>query len=164
VVFARNEPVLVVTAAAAAGAPGVRTLADLPAAGRIVLGGPEVPIGRYSVAILDKAAGLYGADFRARVEARVVSRELNVKQVLAKVTLGEADAGIVYRSDVTPAPPGLVVVSVPDSVNLIASYPIAAVAGAPRAELARAFIDLVLSPEGQRALGARGFAPAGARP
>jgi len=160
-VFARNEAVIVVPRGNPA---AIRGLADLPKIRRLVVGAPEVPIGGYTVKILDAAARTLGADFRKKVEASIVSRELNVKQVLAKVTLGEADAGIVYRTDVSPAPAGVVVVSIPDGVNAIASYPIATVTGAPHAELGRAFVDLVLSAEGQRALGARGFAPADPRP
>ena len=76
----------------------MKTFADLPRADRIVVGAPEVPIGAYTVQIWQKAAAT-GADFAARLQAKVVSRELNVRQVLAKVVLGEADAGIVYRSD-----------------------------------------------------------------
>jgi len=99
-IFARNEPVLVVPE----GNPArIRGLRDLPGAKRIVVGVPEVPIGAYTLRILDAASERYGGDFRERVEARVVSRELNVRQVLAKVGLGEADAAIVYRTDAATA-------------------------------------------------------------
>src|SRR5262249_9632714 len=87
-VFARNEPVLVVPKGNPAGIGGLK---DLPRAKRIVVGVPEVPIGAYTLQILDAASRQYGRGFRTRVEERVVSRELNVRQVLAKVTLGEAD-------------------------------------------------------------------------
>src|SRR5262245_44556932 len=100
VMFARNEPVIVVAREAA---DKIRALADLPSAKRIVIGVPEVPIGRYTVQILDRAGAKLGGDFSKRVEARVVSRETNVRQVLAKVSLGEADAGIVYRTDARSA-------------------------------------------------------------
>ena len=93
--FARNEPVLVVPRENPA---QLRTLADLPRATRIVLGAAEVPIGAYTQRILDAASRRYGAAFRSSVEAHVVSRELNVRQVLSKVALGEADAGVVARS------------------------------------------------------------------
>ena len=92
VVFARNEPVIVVPRGNPAGIHG---LTDLPRTKRLVVGAPEVPIGGYTVKIFDAAARKYGADLRARLEASIVSRELNVRQVLAKVMLGEADAGIV---------------------------------------------------------------------
>lgn len=160
VVFARNEPVLVV---ARDSAGSLRSLADLPSATRIVIGTPEVPIGRYTLQILDRAAAMLGSDFRARVEAKVVSRELNVRQVLAKVTLGEAQAGVVYRSDVQNAPDGVAVVAIAPEINVIAEYPIAVVAGAAHPELARAWVELVLSASGQRALRAAGFLPPATR-
>lgn len=159
VVFARNEPVLVV---ARESAGTIRGLADLPAATRIVIGAPEVPIGRYTLQILDRASMSLGADFRARVEARVVSRELNVRQVLTKVRLGEAQAGVVYRTDAHAAQDGVTVVAIPPDINVIAEYPIAVVVGAAHPGLARAWVDLVLSETGQGALRRAGFlAPSG---
>ncbi|MGK3990768.1 molybdate ABC transporter substrate-binding protein [Sorangium sp. So ce136] len=154
VVFARNEPVIVV---ARESAGTIRGLADLPAAARIVVGTPEVPIGRYTLEILDRASRSMGADFRARVEARVVSRELNVRQVLAKVRLGEAQAGVVYRTDARAAQDGVSIVAIPPDINVIAEYPIAVVAGAAHPGLARAWVDLVLSEAGQGALQRAGF-------
>ncbi|WP_437836914.1 molybdate ABC transporter substrate-binding protein [Sorangium sp. So ce1153] len=161
-VFARNEPVIVV-AKESAGA--IRGLADLPAADRIVIGAPEVPIGRYTLEILDRASRSMGADFRARVEAKVVSRELNVRQVLAKVRLGEAQAGVVYRTDAQAAQDGVSIVAIPPDINVIAEYPIAVVAGAAHPGLARAWVDLVLSEAGQSALRRAGFlGPSGGGP
>ncbi|WP_437318740.1 molybdate ABC transporter substrate-binding protein [Sorangium sp. So ce385] len=154
VVFARNEPVLVV-ARESAGA--IRGLADLPGAARIVIGAPEVPIGRYTLQILDRASASLGADFRARVEARVASRELNVRQVLTKVRLGEAQVGVVYRTDAQAAQDGVTVVAIPPEVNVIAAYPIAVVAGAAHPGLARAWVDLARSEAGQSALRRAGF-------
>ncbi|WP_437681609.1 molybdate ABC transporter substrate-binding protein [Sorangium sp. So ce131] len=159
VVFARNEPVVIV---AKGSSPAIRTLADLPGAARIVLGAPEVPIGGYSLQILDKASRQLGADFRAKVEARVVSRELNVRQVLTKVSLGEADAGIVYRTDAATAQDRVDIVPIPAEVNVLAEYPIAVVASAPHPELASAWVDLVTSPAGQEILARSGFSGAGA--
>ena len=160
VVFARNEPVLVVAKDAAA---TIRGLSDLPQADRVVIGVADVPIGRYTLQVLDRAAAQLGGDFRARVEAKVVSRELNVRQVLAKVLLGEAQAGIVYRTDARAAPE-LAVVDIPAGVNVIADYPIAVVNGAAHAALAHAWLDYVLSRPGQRILRHAGFlAPAGER-
>ncbi len=160
-VFARNEPVIVVSGE---GADTVRSLAELPNAMRIVIGTPEVPIGRYTLQILDQAQATLGADFRARVEAKVVSRELNVRQVLTKVSLGEAQAGIVYRTDARSAQDRVSVVSIPPEVNVIAEYPIAIVTGAAHPRLAHAWMDYVLSSEGQRALTSAGFAAHGSSP
>jgi molybdate transport system substrate-binding protein len=156
VTFARNEPVIAVANDKRA---LVRTFADLPAATRLVVGVPEVPIGRYTLQILDRASHSLGADFRQRVEANIVSRELNVRQVLAKVSLGEADAGFVYRSDALSAQDRVGIVSIPSELNVIAAYPIALVAGAPHPLLARAWLDLVLSKTGQAALQHAGFIP-----
>jgi molybdate transport system substrate-binding protein len=154
-IFARNELVMVV---AREQAGTLKTLADLPSAGKLVMGGPDVPIGRYTLQLLDNAARTLGADFRQRVLARVVSQELNVKQVLAKVSLGEADAGIVYRTDVTAADSGKVsVVTIAPEQNVIAEYPIAVIASTGHAVLASAFQQLVLSPDGQRVLKRAGF-------
>ena len=157
-VFTRNELVIVVAKEAAA---SIKSLADLPGAHRIVIGTPEVPIGRYTLQILDRAAASLGADFRTRVEAKVASRELNVKQVLGKVVLGEADAGVVYRSD-AHRKPELTVVAIPADVNVIAEYPIAVVTGAPHPGLARAWVDHVISAAGQKQLESAGFMAAAA--
>src|SRR6185295_16750998 len=93
--------------------------------------------------------------------ANVVSQEENVKAVVAKVQLGEADAGLVYRSDVTPAVSRYVrVFEIPDPYNVIASYPIAVLKAARNAEAARLFVDLVSSAEGQRVLQRHGLLPA----
>lgn len=155
-VFARNEPVLVVSAA---GASSIRGLADLPSASRVVLGSEEVPIGGYSTQVLERAQVRFGGDFRARVEARVVSRELNVRQVLMKVAMGEADAGIVYRSDAASVPTGVAVIAIPADLNVVAEYPVAVLRAAPAAALAQAWIDLLLSPPGREALTSAGFVP-----
>jgi molybdate transport system substrate-binding protein len=153
-VFTCNEPVIVVRPALA---PAIKTLADLPRAERIVIGTPEVPIGAYTLKILDKAAAKLGADFPKRVQAKVASRELTVRQLLAKVVLGEADAGVVYRSDASAAAGKVTVVPIPAELNVIAEYPIAALKAAPQPDLARRWIDLVKSPVGAAALRDAGF-------
>ena len=138
-------------------------LADLPRAERIVVGAPEVPIGSYTLQILRRAAGKLGADFPMRVEAKIVSRESNVRQVLAKVQLGEADAAIVYLSDALAARGKVAVVEIPPELNVMAEYPIAALKAAPHPDLARRFIELVRSPAGLSDLHEAGFVPC-ARP
>lgn len=159
VVFARNEPVLVI---ARDSAGSLRNLADLPAAERVIIGAPEVPIGRYTLQLLDRAGATLGRDFRSRVEAKVVSRELDVRQVLNKVSLGEAQAGVVYRSDVMATGARVAVVSIPADINVMAEYPIAVLTGAPHPLLAQQWVSQVLSPEGQRVLSESGFlAPRG---
>jgi len=152
--FTCNEPIVVVRAGLTT---VIRTLADLPRAERIVVGTPEVPIGAYTLEILKKSAANLGADFPKRVEAKIVSRELNVRQVLAKVVLGEADAGIVYRSDAMSARDKVGVVEIPPDVNVTAEYPIAVLEAAPHRDLARRWIELVRSPAGATALREAGF-------
>lgn len=154
VVIAQNEPVLVVARDQRA---RIREFAELPSVERIVIGAPEVPIGRYTLQILDRASHMFGKDFRARVEEKVVSRELNVRQVLAKVRLGEADAAIVYRSDALAAAKDVGVLHIPPKINVIAEYPMAAISGAPEPLLAQAWVQLVLSTVGQKALARAGF-------
>jgi len=153
-IFARNQPVVVVPKGNPA---SVRAFADLPKARRLVIGAPEVPIGAYTLQILDKA----GADFKARVLARVASKELNVRQVLAKVTLGEADAGIVYRTDARSARDKVETVDIPAEQNVVAEYPIAVLRAATQVKAAQAFVDLVLSAEGRKRLAAAGFTAPG---
>jgi molybdate transport system substrate-binding protein len=154
--FVRNEPVIVV---APESARTVRGIYDLPGLERIVLGAEEVPIGRYTLKVLDNASQSLGADFRARVEAKVVSRELNVRQVLAKVQLGEAQAGFVYRTDASAAGKAVGIVAIPPEMNVIAEYPIAVIANAAHPRLARAWVDWVLSPAGLAVLTRAGFSP-----
>lgn len=158
VIFARNELVIVVSSDCKV---AVNTLADLPLLSRIVLGTPEVPIGRYSLQILDRAGSQLGSDFRSRVEAKVVSRELNVRQALARVTLGEAEASIVYRTDSVVAAGKIRAVSIPPEFNVNAEYPIAQNANAEHPSMASEWIALLTSPSGQRLLTDAGFLPAG---
>jgi molybdate transport system substrate-binding protein len=153
-VFTCNEPVVVVRTALSS---SIKSLADLPRAERIVIGTPEVPIGAYTLQILQKAAAKYGADFPKRVEAKVASRELNVRQVLAKVVLGEADAGVVYRSDTITAAGKVQVLTIPPELNVTAEYPIALLKKAPNPTRARQWIELVKSAAGATALREAGF-------
>ncbi len=100
----------------------------------------------------------YGADFQTRVLANLVSNENDVKLVVAKVQLGEADAGIVYISD-SVAAPQLLTIEIPTNFNVVAKYPIAALVNAPQPDLAAGFITYVLSPGGQALLKKWGFTP-----
>ena len=140
---------------------GLGTLLELAKPGvQIVFAAREVPVGQYSLDFLEKAAQdpEYGAAFKAGVLANVVSYEENVRAVLTKVALGEADAGIVYTSDLSGASADQVGrIEIPDAVNTIATYPIATLNDSPQSELAQAFIELVISPEGQSVLESYGF-------
>ena len=144
-VFARNRLEIVVEP----GNPAdVTTLADL---GRddvtVVLAAEEVPAGQYAREALD-AAG---------ISVRPVSLETDVRAVLTKVSLGEADAGIVYTSDVAAADDRVEGVAIPDEDNVIAAYPIADLRDAPNARAARAFVAMVSSEEAGKTLEAYGF-------
>jgi molybdate transport system substrate-binding protein len=157
--FACNRLVVIYPATSAP----LAGLEDLAEPGlKLVLAAAEVPAGRYSLDFLDRAAlePEYGHTFRAAVLANVVSYEENVRAVLAKVALGEADAGIVYASDTTGLEPGTIgQLPIPDPLNPAARYPIAALADSANPDLARAFIELVLSAEGQALLARFGFVP-----
>jgi len=153
VTFARNQMVVVLPGEN----PGrVETLQDLARPGlKLILAGEQVPVGAYARQVLDKLSSdsAYGSDFREAVLANVISNEENVRQVVAKVQLGEADAGIVYRSNVTPALASeLGKIDIPDRFNVTATYPIAVLEAAPDDDLARQFVEFVLGPEGQRVL------------
>lgn len=128
---------------------GITGLADLAADGLIVVVcAPEVPCGRYARQILDDAG----------VDVAFASLEENARAVVSKVTLGEADAGIVYATDVLAAGGAADGVDIPAAANMRAEYPIAVTAEAPNPQAARAFVDFVLSAEGQEILALAGFA------
>jgi molybdate transport system substrate-binding protein len=142
---------------------GLETLADLAEPGlKLVLAAEAVPVGQYSIEFLDKAVeeGTFGDTFKEDVLSNVVSYEENVRAVLSKVVLGEADAGIVYTSDVTVDSAEQVGrIEIPDNLNTIATYPIAVVKDSTQPEHAQAFINYVLSAEGQEILARYGFIP-----
>jgi len=151
-IFATNALIVIVPA----NNPGnVQTLQDLAKPGlKIVLAAEGVPVGKYARQSLELMNASFGADFSAKVLANVVSNEDNVKQVVAKVELGEADAGIVY---VTDAQGDVKQIEIPKEINVIAQYPIAALNGAKELELARDFVAFVSSAEGQAILAQAGF-------
>jgi molybdate transport system substrate-binding protein len=160
-IFARNRLVVITPKAN----PGkIQKLQDLAASGlKIVAAGPTVPVGAYMLQMLDKmnADPSFGSGFKDKVMKNVISQELDVKQVVAKVQLGEGDAGVVYSTDVTPkVAPDVHALEVPDAFNVIAQYPIAVVKDARETELAKAFVEYVLSTDGQAALKRYGFATA----
>ena len=161
--FARNRLVVIYPKAN----PGqVSRLADLARPGlKLVIADKAVPVGQYTLDMLDKMSQdpAYGPDFPARAQKNIVSLEQDVKAVVTKVQLGEADAGVVYATDAAAAGPDVLALQIPDQFNALASYPIAALTKARQADLARAFVDLVRSDAGQAVLSARGFiAPGGA--
>ena len=129
----------------------IRSLADLARKGlKVVLAAPEVPAGKYAQEALGKAG----------VAVTPVSLEVSVKGVVTKISLGEADAGIVYVTDVDAAKGKIDGVAIPGDRNVVASYPIATVKDGAYPDDASAFMDFVLSDEGQKVLADNGFLPA----
>jgi molybdate transport system substrate-binding protein len=156
-VFAKNRPVIVVPADNRA---GIATAKDLSRPGtRIVLAAFDVPIGNYARQIVDKLAAdpAYGPGYKDAVLKNVVSNESNVRAVLAKIELGEADAGVVYQTDARVSGAKVKTVAIPDSANVVAMYPIAVVQTARNKDAATAFVQFMTGTEAQAALKAAGF-------
>ena len=129
--------------------PGdVSSLADLAREElAVVVCAPEVPCGAASLALAQQAGVTLAPD----------SEEQSVADVLGKVRAGEADAGLVYVTDVIAAEGEVLGIEVPEASAVVNDYPIATVAGSDEAELARAFVDLVLGEEGRQVLAQAGF-------
>jgi molybdate transport system substrate-binding protein len=142
---------------------GIQTLQDLAKPGvKLVLADKAVPVGQYALNFLDNAVKdpTLGAGYKDTVLKNVVSFEQDVKSVLTKLTLGEADAGIVYTTDAATDTAGKISqLAIPDSLNVIAVYPIAVVNDSPNLPSAQAFVDFILSPDGQAILTKYGFIP-----
>lgn len=159
-VFAYNRLVAIVSNESPV---AVTRLNDLAAPDlKLILAAQEVPVGGYSLDFLDKAAAeaTLGAAYKDALLSNVVSYEQTVKAVLTKVVLGEGDAGIVYSSDITrDAAAHITTIDIPNSLNTIATYPIAAVSDSANPAAAQAFVDYVRSPTGQAILKQHGFLP-----
>lgn len=160
-IFVRNRLAIIVPADNPA---DIQEAADLANDGvKLVVAAEAVPVGAYTLDMLDKISADpgFGSDYQEKVEANIVSQEDNVKQVVTKVQLGEADAGVVYVSDVTPdVREDVMIIEIPEEFNVIAEYPVAPVVDG-NAELAQAFIAYLLSPGGQAVLERWGFTPLG---
>lgn len=156
VCFATNRLVVVTPK----NSPKVRSLADLARPGlQIVIADPNVPVGTYAhqvLANMDRAKA-FGKDFQKRAMANIVSQEPNVRSVLAKVTLDEVDAGFVYVTDAKQASAQVLALEIPDSVNVIARYPIAVVTRTKHRTEAERFVETVLGADSMALLSARGF-------
>jgi molybdate transport system substrate-binding protein len=151
--FVTNRLIVVVPADNPA---GITSVADLAKDGvRLVLANPDVPAGTYARQSLCKAAANGGPSVDDYA-ANIVSEEDNVRSVLTKVQLGEADAGIVYVTDAMTAGDKVRTIEIPANQNVVASYPIAAISDNP---LAAAFVGYVFSPDGQATLASFGFDP-----
>lgn len=148
-VFVTNRLVVIVPAD---NPGGVHELVDLAKPNlKFVIAQKTVPVGGYTVSMLEKMSAdpAYGGDFEAAALENVVSEENNVKAVVAKVALGEADAGVVYVSDVTPDIASQVkTIAVPDEFNQIGRYPIVVLKNAAQKQLANDFVAYVLAADG----------------
>lgn len=164
-IFAHNRLVAILPKANPA---GIRGLGDLARHGvKLVIAAEAVPAGGYTRRMLRRLSDRpgFGASYAGEVLANVVSQEENVKSVVAKVQLGEADAGIVYRSDVTPrVASSLTVLEIPPEANMVASYPVAVLAASRDPASAKAFVALLLGPPGQDLLARHGLIPPDAAP
>ena len=130
---------------------GIKGLAGLVNTGlRVILAAPQVPVGKYAREALDKAG----------VNVSPVSEAADVKGVVGPVTLGEADAGIVYATDVKAAGDKAEGVEIPEEQNVLAEYPIGVVKDSPNREVAESFLELVFSDRGHEILSDHGFLPA----
>lgn len=157
-IFTQNQLVLIVPQQN----PGqVEQLRDLANPGlKLILAGQHVPAGRYSRQVLQRAARDYGESFETQTLRNLVSEERNVKQVVTKIQLGEADAGLAYVSDVTPQVQRVIrSIPIPDAYNAVARYPIAVVQDTSQPAAAKAFIDFVRSKPGQAILKSFNFVP-----
>lgn len=135
----------------------IQSPADLSREGvRLLVANPDVPAGAYARQAICQIGASAGAAYVEEVAGNVVSQEDNVRSVLTKVQLGEADAGIVYETDARTADESVDRIEIPDAQNIVASYPIVSLEGD---RLGMAFIGYVLSAEGQATLASFGFGP-----
>ena len=147
--FATNTLVLAVPPDNPAGVSSVNDLGNA----KLVIGDSSVPIGAYTEQVL----GNLGIDIGS---LNVVSREQKVTDIVAKLELGEADAGFIYTSDAKTAGDRLKAIELPAKAQATATYPIGIVTGSKNAKAAQQWIDLVMSPQGQTVLTDDGFGPA----
>jgi molybdate transport system substrate-binding protein len=165
--FASNQLLVIVPSSPEGGmpAPAVSRLEDLATPGvKLVLASPEVPAGAYSRTVLEKmsADARFEPGYSEKVLANLVSEETNVRNVVQKVALGEADAGMVYRSDtlVSEIVRRVEVIPIPVDYNVTANYPAAVMEEAREPGLAHDFLSFLQSETAQRILRRRGFGPA----
>ncbi len=158
--FARNNVIVIIPAKN----PGnIKTLHDLANKGvKIAVAGPSVPVGNYTLEVLSKMgqSSEYGPAYESAVKANFVTQETSVSGVVQKVELGEVDAGYVYVSDAYSAGSKVSSISIPDQYNIVADYPIATVKDSTHPTQAEAFVQYVLSADGQAILVQYHFLPA----
>lgn len=156
--FTKNKLAIIVPASNPA---NITSMADLAKPGvKLVICAPSVPCGSYTLQVLNKsvANASYGPSYNSSVMANVVSQETDVNSAISKVALGEADAAFVYKSDVPASMQDKVTfVQIPDSLNVVVTYPIGVLAQSKDQADAQGFVSFVLSPDGQAILKNHGF-------
>ena len=158
-VFVENREVIMVPRENPADIESLQDLAKPDI--KLVLAQKDVPAADYAIEILGKANAEYGDDFERDVLSNVVSREADVRASVNRVVVGDADATFGYASDYTPdARDRVKVIQIPPDLNIIATYPIVALKDAEDPELAKEWVNLVTSKEGQRVLEKWNFEPA----
>ncbi len=135
----------------------VRSLEDLNTGVRVIIADWHVPCGFYTDEMLQKAARDYGYDWRVHVDRNTVSKEQDVRAVLAKVELGEADAGIVYMTDYLSAKSKLRVIPIPAKYNVEAVYPAVRFPDSPNPALSIQFLQFLEDPQAGAILARHGF-------
>ena len=156
--FAGNTLTVIVPAANPA---GITTPADLARSGvKVIAAGADVPIAKYTTQVVANLAGTggYPAGFAAAYDENVVSKEDNVKAVVAKIELGEGDAAIVYLTD-AKASTKVKTIEIPAEANVPATYAGVVVKASPNAAAAHDFLTWLAGPDGQAVLGEFGFLP-----
>ncbi len=166
-VFAHNSLIIIVSKSYTG---DITSLLNLTKSGlRIEMADKSVPVGNYALQTLSKIDATYGnsssplykgaewVGFSKKVLANVVSYDTDVEQVVTKVATGTADVGIAYKSDAINRANEVKFFEIPSEVNQIAVYPIGVINGSGHSKLAQAFIDYVLSADGQKALTDAGF-------
>jgi molybdate transport system substrate-binding protein len=152
-IFVHNHLTIVVRKELA----GVKAPRELASVQKLVLADVTVPAGKYAEEFLNVASKKYGKPWLNSVMSHVVSRELDVRAVLTKVRLGEADAGIVYVSDAVSAKGEVREVPIPDPLNQLAKYPVAVTSHPANPDGAKEFIKFLFQAESQKTLQANGF-------
>jgi len=151
--FATNKLALIVPS----GSTKLPSIGGLDGSLRLIVADKSVPVGHYTFELLAKAEGRFGSKWRSAVERNVISREQDVRAVLTKIELGEADAGFVYVTDVATAKGKVQRIPIPEDLNIRAVYPAVRFTGSANEGLAKEFTRYLLDREAQRILIRRGF-------
>jgi molybdate transport system substrate-binding protein len=159
VTFAGNKLTIIVPTANPAGITSPKDLAKTGV--KVIAAGDSVPITKYATMLVANLANVsgYPADFAAKYTANIASKEDNVKAIVAKIELGEGDAGIVYVTDAKASTKVTTVDVVPDSTNVPATYAGVVVKASRNAASAQAFLTWFAGPDGQAILSSFGFLP-----